>query len=104
MVYLTMTKAMVAAIQYCRENKLQELITDAKDVDVTTMENPAVGKPIVHAQVITLSRCLRNHFQTRTKQAPFTSNIPSEYHLDALLRGSRVYVEAPKPKSEPVSY
>ena len=105
MVYLTMTQAIVAAIQYFNQNELQEeLIKDAKNADIIMMENPAVGKPIVHAQVIALSRCLRNHFQTRTKQATFTSNVPLVYHLDALLRGSRVYVEAPKPKPERVSH
>ncbi|MCJ1232846.1 hypothetical protein MMC14_000800 [Varicellaria rhodocarpa] len=99
-----MTQAIVAAIQYFNQNELQEeLIKDAKNADIIMMENPAVGKPIVHAQVIALSRCLRNHFQTRTKQATFTSNVPLVYHLDALLRGSRVYVEAPKPKPERTS-
>ena len=53
------------------------------------LSDPAIGKPISHGQVIDILRQLksRNH---------------SSYHLDILLRGSRVYIPPPPLKAEPV--
>ena len=103
MVYLTMTSAIVAAVQYCFENNLEGFLAATNDHE-PAMENPAVGKPISHTQVIALSRCLRDHLKNNINSAPLISDSPLVYHLDPLLRGSRVYIEAPKPKPEPVGY
>ena len=54
------------------------------------MSNPKVGNPISHGQVVDISRDLK----ARRIQ-------PNS--LEALLKGSRVYVPPPSPKAEPVS-
>jgi len=55
-----------------------------------SMLNPRVGNPISHGQVVDISRDLK----ARRIQ-------PNS--LEALLKGSRVYVPPPPPKAEPVS-
>lgn len=55
-----------------------------------SLENPKLGSPISHGQVIDLSRKLK------------VQGL-SPWSLDTLLRGARVYVAPPPPKSEPVS-
>lgn len=54
------------------------------------LSNPKVGNPISHGQVIDISCDLKSH-----------GIQPSS--LEALLKGSRVYVPFPEPKAEPVS-
>lgn len=51
--------------------------------------DPRTGKPISHGQVISLWKELK-------------ARDVSPYSLDTLLRGARVYVPPPKPKTEPV--
>jgi TMEM199 family protein len=52
------------------------------------LSNPAVGNPISHGQVLDVARDLKAIRPTS---------------LEALLRGSKVYIPPPPPKSEPVS-
>jgi TMEM199 family protein len=52
--------------------------------------NARVGNPISHGQVIDITRDLKSH-RIQPKS------------IEALLRGSRVYVAPPPPKAEPVS-
>ncbi|MCJ1319777.1 hypothetical protein MMC15_005113 [Xylographa vitiligo] len=101
MVLLTMTAALVASIEYC--SRLEAgLDTDGND-NSPSLEAPAVGKPISHTQILVISKCLRDAETSKRKEGnPFVSDGP-EYHLDQLLRGSKVYVEPPKPKAEPSS-
>jgi len=91
MVLLTMTPAIVAAVQACYQ--LHELRDELDTACEPSMSDPAIGKPITHTQLIAISKVLREH----DKQEPSVS-----YHLDELLRGSRIYYEPPKPKAEPV--
>ncbi|KAL8654939.1 MAG: hypothetical protein Q9226_003233 [Calogaya cf. arnoldii] len=56
----------------------------------------AVGDPITHTQVIAVSRLLK-----KLRTPSDRSQVP--YHLDHLLRGSKLYFEPPKPKKEPTS-
>ena len=87
MVYLTMTPALVAAL-----NAVNQLGHDVGD-DHYSLVHPSIGNPISHEQIIAISKLLReNH-----------GNISVPYRLDDLLRGSRIYHEFPKPKAEPVS-
>jgi len=97
MVLLTMTDAIVKAlenlgIKSCPVESGEDAVT--KEVPGIAKEpslsGPAIGKPISHGQVMDISRQLkiRGH---------------SSYHLDILLRGSRVYVPPLPPKPEPVS-
>ncbi len=55
-----------------------------------SLSSPKVGNPISHGQVIDISRQLNAH---RGKLG----------NLEALLRGSNIYVPPPPPKAEPVS-
>jgi hypothetical protein len=63
-----------------REKQLSEL----------SLLNPKVGNPISHGQIIDISRDL-----------VALRILPN--NLEALLRGSKVYVPPPPPKAEPVS-
>ena len=66
-----------------------------------SLDQPVEGAPISHGQLIEISKRLK---QIREEiEYRETQNDNVIYHLDDLLRGSRVYVEPPKPKVEPVS-
>lgn len=91
MVLLTMTPAVVAAVQACYQ--LHELPIELGNACEPSLSDPAIGKPISHIQLIAISKVLREH----NKQE---SSVPC--HLDELLRGSRIYHGPPKPKAEPV--
>ena len=102
MVLLTMTAALVAAIEHC--NRLDAGLYKGENVDSPTLKAPAVGKPISHTQVLAISRCLKNAEVGKRKEDNISVSDSTGYHLDQLLRGSTVYVEPPKPKAEPVSH
>lgn len=95
MVLLSMTSAMVDAIHTIRSHKI-----DKSDLDLDnqgpSLSDPAIGRQIAHTQVIELSKLLRKSHSSLEKPG-----IP--YHLDDLLRGSKIYDEPPHPKAEPVS-
>ena len=93
MVRLTMTQAIVAALGFCREKEIEGWSFEHIDGDPLL-----VGEPISHGQLIKLSACLRKHFEANPNESKELT-----YDLDGLLRGSRVYIEPPKPKPEPVS-
>ena len=95
MVHLTMTDAIVAAINLY--SKLQP--GDERAVELEgdpSLENPAPGLPISHGQIITISKYLQKHAEIQKEGA--SAHLSHGYHLDRLLRGSRVYVEPPQPK------
>ncbi|KAA6411702.1 MAG: hypothetical protein FRX48_04983 [Lasallia pustulata] len=101
MVQLTMTPAIVAAIEACRKISSSLLSSEAHGND-PSLKDPRVGNPISHGQIIAISRCLRKH--RNSPGAPhMTAAEPPSYHLDDLLRGSKVYIEPSKPKAEPSS-
>lgn len=56
----------------------------------------AVGDPIGHDEVIAISRLLKTHNEQKG-----TESVP--FRLEDLLRGSRIFLEPPKPTAEPVS-
>ncbi|MCJ1471382.1 hypothetical protein MMC13_000021 [Lambiella insularis] len=93
-----MTDAIVAAIKTC--STLEDGLRLELDEDYPSLEAPTVGKPISHTQLLAISKCLKEAEAESSKV--FAKNMPAPiYHLDNLLRGSRVYVEPPKPKAEP---
>lgn len=98
MVLLTMTPALVAAIEACHKLSPDLLSSEAQATD-PSLEDPGKGRPISHGQIIAISRSLRKHGHN-SGQALVTAGI--SYHLDDLLRGSRVYIEPSKPKPDPV--
>lgn len=94
MVYLTMTAAMVSALEAINRLELKPK-NDVIDSDYS-LANPAIGNPIGHSQIIAISKLLEDHQST-------LSVVSNKYHLDHLLRGSKLYSSPPKPKIEPVS-
>lgn len=109
MVLLTMTSAVVEVIQ--KLQKLEELKSEHKTEeeaifedssstqdpkeailpDEPSLQNPAIGNPVSHNQILNISKQLKSH------------DI-NPYHLDLLLRGSKVYIPPPPPKKEPVRH
>jgi hypothetical protein len=71
-------KAADEASQAVQENRRSE----------PSLSEPALGKPISHGQIIDISKKLKE-----LELSP--------YHLDILLRGSKIYVPPPPPKPEP---
>lgn len=99
MVLLTMTQAMVEVAQYIRVS--HHMVPDGPG-DVTAdscLDKPKVGVPISHEQVIRLAKRLRALAEESNDGS--RDEMPS-CRLEHLLRGARVYIEPPKPKSEPV--
>ena len=94
MVYLTMTSAMVSALQTINrlELKLENDVIDSG----YSLADPTIGNPIEHSQVIAISKLLEAHNNMFSEDSKI-------YHLDYLLRGSKVYTSPSKPKNEPVS-
>lgn len=94
MVLLTMSPAIAEAIQRIqnlRGQDVPQLLEEqaSRGASEPSLSSPAVGRPISHGQVISLSQELK-------RLAISPSN------LDVLLRGARIYVPRPPPKPEPV--
>ena len=70
------------------------------DASEPSLDQPALGNPITHGQIIAISKNLK---ELQTSAANDSVDDMVSYHLDDLLRGSKVYIEPPKPKVEPVS-
>ena len=102
MVRLCMTQSMVSAIHYCSRNTVEDWPCEHFEGE-PSLQDPKQGQPISHGQVIALSQCLKRHFELRSGQSSNVKSEPLTHDLDGLLRGSRVYIEPPKPKPEPVS-
>ncbi|KAI9686769.1 MAG: hypothetical protein M1822_002829 [Bathelium mastoideum] len=90
-----MTAASVAAVQKCTKLGLEDVIA-SKSSSEPLLEDPEVGKPISHGQLIDICRSLKKHYQDSNGLA-----VQVPYHLEELLRGSKVYVPPPPPKKEP---
>jgi hypothetical protein len=98
MARLTMTPAIVRALKELQDlNQLPDVIGNASE---PPLDEPAVGHPISHGQIIAVSKKLT---QVTGVSYQHGSEIAMSSHLDDLLRGSRVYIERPKPKAEPVA-
>ena len=98
MVRLTMTPAIVQALEYIDQSDISGTSNDSATGFL--IEEPAAGKPISHGELIDLSRHLQKLKQNAGDDLPNTAPL---YTLDQLLRGSRVYVEPVTPRTEPVS-
>ena len=94
MVRLTITPAILRAL-----DELQHRGHLPEAPGEPSLEQPAIGNPITHGQIISISNTLKE-IKTNDNNASEDDKVP--YHLDDLLRGSKVYVEPPKPKAEPV--
>ena len=98
MVLLTMTVASVAAVQECAKLGLRDVV-ESKSPTEPSLENPQVGKPISRGQLVGIFRSLERHYQSTNGVG-----IEVHYHLEELLRGSKIYIPPAPPKKEPVSY
>ena len=90
-----MTPAILRALEQM-QNENQPMEFD----DHPHLGEPAIGKPISHGQILAISRKLK---QLEEGTCYLDSEDVLSWHLDELLRGSQVYIEPPKPRSEPVN-
>ena len=94
MVRLTITPAILRALQ-----ELQDRGQVPQAEEEASLDQPAIGNPITHGQILAISKILK---EIRNDATNDNLHDLASYHLDDLLRGSRVYIEPPKPKAEPV--
>lgn len=90
MVLLTMTPFLVGAISKFKEVGAEvEKQSQASSEAEPSLQNPAIGKPISHGQIVQLWKLLKDH-------------DAQSYSLENLLWGARVYVSPAPAKPEPV--
>jgi hypothetical protein len=93
MVLLTMTPRIVTGLQsLSRAGNSQKAATRPQNCNghEPSLEDPAIGKPVSHSQIVGIWKALNDIGH-------------KDYTLEELLKGSKVYVPPPAPKSEPVS-
>jgi len=88
MVLLTMTPSLVEGLQSLDEETRLNIQSSSKDGEAD-FSSPSVGKPISHEQILYISKVLKSRGIT-------------DYRLEDLLFGSRVYVPPVLPKPEQV--
>lgn len=105
MVLLTMTSAIVAAVQTCHDLADAEQMSKLQPPSEPSLSDPELGKPISHGQLIDIAEFLKARLNTPddTNDQPVNEEQRPSFRLNDLLRGSRVYIPPPKPKPEPVS-
>lgn len=89
MVLLTMTSALVDALQTIPAPDPAPALDQDAGHQEPSLRNPAVGNPITHAQIIDV-----------WKSSGTLGN--SSISLEQLLVGAKIYVPPPPPKPEPV--
>lgn len=95
MVRLTITQKIYEAIEECKN--WPGCLDEISLLSEPALGEAAVGGPISHGQVIGISKSLMSRLgQTQSQD-------PRKHSLDALLKGSRIYVEPPQQKPEPTS-
>ncbi len=99
MVLLTMTPAIVQGLRIYN-NQLPSSSKPLFSAAEPSLSDPHVGNPILHYQVLELSKYLRE--QVRSEENHDIRSNKVSCQLDDLLRGSQVYVAPAKPKPEPV--
>lgn len=97
MVCLTITPAILRALKELQNR--EQVPETLSELSEPSLDQPAIGKPITHGQIIAISKTLR---EIKTDVTNGKLDTIVSCHLDDLLRGSKVYVEPPKPKAEPV--
>lgn len=99
MVRLTITPAILRALEELQDRG--QVPEAPGETTEPSLKQPAIGNPITHGQIIAISKTLK---EIRTAETDENVENTVPYHLDDLLRGSKVYVEPPKPKAEPVGF
>jgi hypothetical protein len=98
MVLLCMTAAIVAALE--QHQKGQTARQDASEKAPSgepSLENPQVGSPISHFQLVEISKALRREAQGGQRH----DRISDDFRLSTLLRGAAFYNPPPPAKPEP---
>ncbi|KAL9635730.1 MAG: hypothetical protein Q9164_003275 [Protoblastenia rupestris] len=98
MVCLTMTPAMVRALEFVQES--DTVSSESNNDNDCSLQQQIVGNPISHGQLVELSRSLKKLKEEVKNDGSMSLPL---HGLDQLLQGSRVYVEPPKPKAQPTS-
>lgn len=88
MVLLTITPSIAEALKKRTEATGDSAKEELQDGE-PNLENPSVGDPISHDQIIDIWKDLRSRGHRNCR-------------LETLLRGAKVYVPPPPPKAEPV--
>jgi hypothetical protein len=96
MVLLSMTPATVAAVKIYLDGGER-----TSNPDEPLLDEPAIGKPISHGQIIDIAAYLKNNKDLVQQKSQDGQVIP--IHLADLLHGSSVYIPPLKPKPEPTS-
>ena len=96
-----MTAAIVAAIRKAQSDHVD--FSSTSEASEPSLDDPTIGSPISHGQIIVLSKLLRHADRDLPNDDSDSSQVPPSYHLDDLIRGAKIYKEPPKPKAEPVS-
>lgn len=92
MVLLTMTPAIVAAVEiYTQHGDYTQSYGEP------SLDSPATGDPISHGQLVDISKYLRSNPEKAEREGSRIST-----HLSELLRGSTIYIPPPSPKPEKV--
>ncbi|KAL4775704.1 endoplasmic reticulum-based factor for assembly of V-ATPase-domain-containing protein [Aspergillus nidulans var. acristatus] len=92
MVNLTTTSPILSALEAIPPSTRE-------DLNLPAPESLALGKPISHDQIIRISRYFK---ETRSSYNPDGDGGTSvDRSLDALLRGTKLYIPPPPPKPEP---
>ena len=97
MVYLTITPAILKAIEYI-EGRGKEVRWNG-ETEQPSQTRPSVGLPISHVTILDISTSMHDLASNQSSES--LQHVPL-HRVDDLLRGSRVYIEPSKPKAEPV--
>lgn len=97
MVYLTITPAILDAIEYIERSG--EHVRWDEGNEQLSQTCPAVGHPISHVKILNIAARIRELATSRNNET--LQHVPP-HRIDHLLRSSRLYVEPAKPKAEPV--
>jgi hypothetical protein len=105
MVLLTMTPAIVRALSRAAQITPEELAKLQRPSEPVLADAKA-GNPISHGQLIDLSKLLKMPLYEPPPPADESKSTPEHdvtipTTLDALLRGSSIYIRPPLPKKEP---
>lgn len=97
MVYLTVTPAILKAIEYLEGYGESVYWNEGKEHPSQTC--PSIGDPISHVKILNVSTGVR---ELAGRQRSDSSQYVPLHRVDDLLRGSRVYIKPSKPKTKPV--
>ncbi|RDW72302.1 TMEM199/VMA12 family protein [Aspergillus mulundensis] len=94
MVRLTTTPTILSALEAIPPSTREEL-------KLPPPEALTPGNPVSHDQIIRISRYFREHRNSKETDGDGQNDDSVDRSLDALLRGTKLYIPPPPPKPEP---